>query len=127
MRDRRQLRLRARRRRAASEKSLERQRSEVTGLERPHGRIPLEARPHHQRREEFEPRESIEAGELGGRHADDGELDSVEPYGPAHHRVVGSTLAGPEIVAENDDGVASWHGIFFGAKGPSERRFDADG
>ena len=79
-----------------------------------------EARPHHEGRVEIEPDELIQAGEPGGRHADDGELDPVEPHGAAQDGSVRAELLLPEIVAENDDRVASGHLVFFGSEGASQ-------
>ena len=66
-----------------------------------------EARPHHERRVELEPDVLIQAGEPGGRDADDREVDAVEPHGAAEDGWIGAELLRPEIVAEDHHRVAS--------------------
>ena len=60
-----------------------------------------------------------------GRHADHRELDPVQPDPGAENRRAGVVLAHPEIVAQNDHGIASLHLVLIGTEGAAQRRLHA--
>ena len=123
--DRRQLGLRGRLRHAGTKASLDGQVPDAARFERTALRIADEPRRHHERHEEIGSHVLIEAGELGWRDADDGELVAVDSHAPAKHRRIRSQLLFPQPPADDDDGVASWYLVFIGSETASDRRLDA--
>ena len=123
--DQRELRLRFGLRDAGTQASLDRELPRDARVERVRFRIGAEARPHHQRRVERDPHELVRPGE-GRRHdADDRELQAVEPYGPPDDLWISSELLLPDVVSQDDHGVASRHLVLVGAERPSYFRLDA--
>src|SRR4029450_384821 len=107
------------------EASLDRDVPETTRIKRTESGIGHEARPHHEGGVELKPGELMQASELGRCDADDRKLDPVEAYGSAKNGAICAELALPEIVAENQDGVAPRYLVLFWSKGASQLGLDS--
>jgi hypothetical protein len=107
------------------EASLDREVAETARIKRTKSGIGHEARPHHQGRVELEACELIHASELGRGDADDRELDTVETHGSAKNGAICAELMLPEIVAENQHGIAARYLALFGPKGTSQLGLDS--